>query len=105
MSSLGLAAYTGTWTTFGGMGGCSSEETAEAVVALAYDSGINVFDLSEAHSGHRAETQLGRILLRRGWNRSSYVVTTKIYWNTKYALMTLALLLYFKVYFRPAKPI
>ncbi|KAK0177941.1 hypothetical protein PV328_001935 [Microctonus aethiopoides] len=79
VSNVGL----GTWTTFGGMGGCSSEETAEAVVALAYDSGINVFDLSEAHSGHRAETQLGRILLRRGWNRTSYIVTTKIYWNTK----------------------
>ncbi|XP_034947370.1 voltage-gated potassium channel subunit beta-2 isoform X2 [Chelonus insularis] len=79
VSNVGL----GTWTTFGGMGGCTSEETAEAVVALAYDSGINVFDLSEAHSGHRAETQLGRILLRRGWNRSSYIVTTKIYWNTK----------------------
>ncbi|KAM0732435.1 Voltage-gated potassium channel subunit beta-2 [Formica fusca] len=72
----------GTWTTFG-VGGCGSEETAEAVVALAYDSGINVFDLSEAHSGHRAEIQFGRILLRRAWNRSSYVVTTKIYWNTK----------------------
>ncbi|KAF3428647.1 hypothetical protein E2986_13645 [Frieseomelitta varia] len=74
--------HVGTWTTFG-IGGCSNEETAEAVVALAYDSGINVFDLSEAHSGHRAEIQFGRILLRRAWNRSSYVVTTKIYWNTK----------------------
>ncbi|KAG7201480.1 hypothetical protein KM043_004240 [Ampulex compressa] len=72
----------GTWTTFG-VGGCGNEETAEAVVALAYDSGINVFDLSEAHSGQRAEIQFGRILLRRAWNRSSYVVTTKIYWNTK----------------------
>ncbi|EZA57028.1 Voltage-gated potassium channel subunit beta-2 [Ooceraea biroi] len=78
VSNVGL----GTWTTFG-VGGCGSEETAEAVVALAYDSGINVFDLSEAHSGHRAEIQFGRILLRRAWNRSSYVVTTKIYWNTK----------------------
>lgn len=73
----------GTWTTFGGVGSNSNEETAETVVALAYDSGINVFDLSEAHSGHRAEIQLGRILLRRNWNRSSYVVTTKIYWSTK----------------------
>ncbi|XP_057333403.1 voltage-gated potassium channel subunit beta-1 isoform X2 [Microplitis mediator] len=79
VSNVGL----GTWTTFGGLGGCTSEETAEAIVALAYDSGINVFDLSEAHSGHRAEIQLGRILLRRGWNRSSYIVTTKIYWSTK----------------------
>ncbi|XP_066584450.1 voltage-gated potassium channel subunit beta-2 isoform X2 [Prorops nasuta] len=78
VSNVGL----GTWTTFG-VGGSKSEETAEAVVALAYDSGINVFDLSEAHSGHRAEVQFGRILLRRAWSRSSYVVTTKIYWNTK----------------------
>ncbi|XP_046422711.1 voltage-gated potassium channel subunit beta-2 isoform X2 [Neodiprion virginianus] len=78
VSNVGL----GTWTTFGvGRGG--NEETAEAVIALAYDSGINVFDLSEAHSGHRAETQLGRILSRRAWNRTTYVVTTKIYWNTK----------------------
>ncbi|XP_033210367.1 voltage-gated potassium channel subunit beta-2 isoform X3 [Belonocnema kinseyi] len=73
----------GTWTTFGGAGGPTNEETAEAVVTLAYDSGINVFDLSEAHSGHKAEIQLGRILLRRCWKRSSYVVTTKIYWSTK----------------------
>lgn len=79
VSNVGL----GTWTTFGGVGGTNNEETAEAVVTLAYDSGINVFDLSEAHSGHKAEIQLGRILLRRNWNRSSYVVTTKIYWNTK----------------------
>jgi aryl-alcohol dehydrogenase-like predicted oxidoreductase len=59
------------------------EEQAEEVIQLAYDSGINVFDLSEAYSGVRAELELGRILQRRGWKRSSYIVTTKIYWNTK----------------------
>lgn len=59
------------------------EEQAEEVIQLAYDSGINVFDLSEAYSGVRAEVELGRILQRRGWKRSSYIVTTKIYWNTK----------------------
>lgn len=38
----------GTWPIFGpGM----TEEQAEQIVALAMDSGINVFDLSEAHSG------------------------------------------------------
>ena len=59
------------------------EEQAEEVIQLAYDSGINVFDLSEAYSGVRAELELGRILQQRGWKRSSYIVTTKIYWNTK----------------------
>lgn len=50
---------------------------------MAYESGINVFDLSEAYSGARAEIELGRILARRGWKRNSYIVTTKIYWNSK----------------------
>lgn len=75
--------YTGTWTMFGGVNGSNSEENAEAVVSLAYESGINVFDLSEAHSGPKAEVQLGRILQKRNWSRTSYVVTTKIYWNPK----------------------
>lgn len=76
VSNVGL----GTWPTFGpGV----TEEQAEQVIILAVDSGINVFDLSEAHSGTRAETELGRILSRRSWKRSSYIVITKIYWSTK----------------------
>ncbi|XP_044728022.1 voltage-gated potassium channel subunit beta-2 isoform X2 [Chrysoperla carnea] len=76
VSNVGL----GTWPTFSpGV----TEEQAEQVLLLAVDSGINVFDLSEAHSGTRAETELGRILQRRGWKRTSYIVTTKIYWSTK----------------------
>lgn len=70
----------GTWVTFGSQ---LNEEQAEEVVTLAYDSGINLFDLSEAYSGTRAEVELGRILQRKGWKRTSYVVTTKIYWNSK----------------------
>jgi aryl-alcohol dehydrogenase-like predicted oxidoreductase len=77
------ACDAGTWTTFGSANGSNSEENAEAVVSLAYESGINVFDLSEAHSGPKAEIQLGRILQKRNWSRTSYVVTTKIYWNPK----------------------
>lgn len=46
---------------------------------LAIESGINVFDISEAHS----ETELGKVIARSGWKRSSYVITTKIYWSTK----------------------
>lgn len=44
MSNVGL----GTWPIFSpGV----SEEQAEAIIKLAYDSGINMFDISEAHSG------------------------------------------------------
>ncbi|XP_039280937.1 voltage-gated potassium channel subunit beta-2 isoform X2 [Nilaparvata lugens] len=76
VSNVGL----GTWVTFGNN---VSEETADCVVHAAYECGINVFDLSEAHCGVRAELQLGHILQRKAWKRSSYIVTTKIYWNSK----------------------
>lgn len=29
------------------------------------------------------ETEIGKIIARSGWKRSSYVITTKIYWSTK----------------------
>ncbi|XP_050705975.1 voltage-gated potassium channel subunit beta-2-like isoform X7 [Eriocheir sinensis] len=76
VSQLGL----GTWVTFSPQ---VSEETAEQIITLAYECGINVFDLSEAFSQGRAETQLGSILKKKGWKRSSYHVLTKVYWNSK----------------------
>jgi potassium voltage-gated channel Shaker-related subfamily A, beta member 2 len=44
VSNVGL----GTWPIFTPS---VSEEQAEAIVRLAVESGINLFDLSEAHSG------------------------------------------------------
>lgn len=70
----------GAWATFGGG---VSETEAEAIVEAAYYAGINLFDLSEAHSGPRAEIELGQILKKKAWKRSSYVVTTKVYFNSK----------------------
>ena len=48
---------------------------------MAFESGINVFDLSDGYCGPRAELSLGRILKQRRWRRSSYVVITKVYWS------------------------
>ncbi|XP_019729539.1 voltage-gated potassium channel subunit beta-2 [Hippocampus comes] len=74
VSCLGL----GTWVTFGSQ---ISDEIADSVMTLAYDNGINVFDTAEVYASGRAETTLGNILEKKGWRRSSYVVTTKIYWG------------------------
>ncbi|XP_071315416.1 voltage-gated potassium channel subunit beta-2-like isoform X1 [Trachinotus anak] len=74
VSCLGL----GTWVTFGSQ---ISDEMAESVMTVAYDSGINLFDTAEVYASGRAETTLGNILKKKGWRRSSYVVTTKIYWG------------------------
>ncbi|XP_060886712.1 voltage-gated potassium channel subunit beta-3 isoform X1 [Labrus bergylta] len=74
VSCLGL----GTWVTFGSQ---ISDEMAESVLTVAYDSGVNLFDTAEVYASGRAETTLGNILKKKGWRRSSYVVTTKIYWG------------------------
>ncbi|XP_054728007.1 voltage-gated potassium channel subunit beta-2 [Anastrepha obliqua] len=72
VSNVGL----GTWPVFSpGV----SDEQAEAILRLAIESGINLFDISEAHS----ETEIGKILQRTGWKRTAYVITTKVYWSTK----------------------
>ncbi|XP_067117439.1 voltage-gated potassium channel subunit beta-3-like [Osmerus mordax] len=74
VSCLGL----GTWVTFGSQ---ISDEVAESLVTIAYDNGVNLFDTAEVYASGRAETTLGAILKKKGWRRSSYVVTTKIYWG------------------------
>ncbi|XP_030580707.1 voltage-gated potassium channel subunit beta-2-like isoform X1 [Archocentrus centrarchus] len=74
VSCLGL----GTWVTFGSQ---ISDEMAESVMTVAYDSGVNLFDTAEVYASGSAEMTLGNILKKKGWRRSSYVVTTKIYWG------------------------
>ncbi|XP_030631868.1 voltage-gated potassium channel subunit beta-1-like isoform X2 [Chanos chanos] len=74
VSYLGL----GTWVTFGSQ---ISDEMAENLTTIAYENGINLFDTAEVYASGRAEITLGNILKKKGWRRSSYVITTKIYWG------------------------
>ncbi|XP_075415237.1 voltage-gated potassium channel subunit beta-3 isoform X3 [Tenrec ecaudatus] len=74
VSCLGL----GTWVTFGSQ---ISDETAEDVLTVAYEHGINLFDTAEVYAAGKAERTLGNILKSKGWRRSSYVITTKIFWG------------------------
>ncbi|XP_041750123.1 voltage-gated potassium channel subunit beta-2 isoform X1 [Coregonus clupeaformis] len=74
VSCLGL----GTWVTFGSQ---ISDEMAENLMTIAYDAGVNLFDTAEVYASGRAEITLGNIMKKKGWRRSSYVVTTKIYWG------------------------
>ncbi|XP_006811114.2 voltage-gated potassium channel subunit beta-2-like [Saccoglossus kowalevskii] len=76
VSCLGL----GTWVTFGGQ---ITDEMAEELVTLAFETGINLFDTAEVYAGGKAEIVLGKILKKKNWRRSSIVVTTKIYWGGK----------------------
>ncbi|XP_066578364.1 voltage-gated potassium channel subunit beta-2 isoform X1 [Amia ocellicauda] len=74
VSCLGL----GTWVTFGSQ---ISDEMAENLMTIAYENGINLFDTAEVYASGRAEVTLGNIIKKKGWRRSSFVITTKIYWG------------------------
>uniref|UniRef100_A0A8C9ZZ37 Voltage-gated potassium channel subunit beta-1 n=1 Tax=Sander lucioperca TaxID=283035 RepID=A0A8C9ZZ37_SANLU len=69
VSCLGL----GTWVTFGSQ---ISDEMAENLMTIAYESGVNLFDTAEVYaSGRSGATSSSK------HQRSSFVITTKIYWG------------------------
>ncbi|NXE15420.1 KCAB1 protein, partial [Lophotis ruficrista] len=72
--------FLGTWVTFGGQ---ISDEVAEQLMTIAYESGVNLFDTAEVYAAGKAEVILGNILKKKGWRRSSLVITTKLYWGGK----------------------
>jgi len=68
----------GSWVTFGEQIG---EDTAAACMKAAYENGVNFFDNAEAYAHGNAEMVMGNVLKKMGWRRSSYVVSTKIFWG------------------------
>jgi voltage-dependent potassium channel beta subunit len=58
-----------------------SEATAERLMTIAYDSGVNFFDNAEAYASGKAEIVMGRILKRRGWGRDTFLVSSKVFWG------------------------
>jgi len=68
----------GSWVTFGSQ---VAEDLAYDCMKAAYDVGVNFFDNAEAYAGGKAETIMGKVFQRAGWRRSSYVVSTKLYWG------------------------
>lgn len=68
----------GSWLTFGKQIG---DNTAEELMKLAYDSGINFFDNAEIYSKGQSEIVMGNILQKMGWDRSTYLVSSKVFWG------------------------
>jgi voltage-dependent potassium channel beta subunit len=70
----------GSWVTFGHQVG---ENIAEDCMKLAYDNGVNFFDNAEAYASGKSEEVMGKVLKKMGWDRTSYVVSTKVFWGGK----------------------
>ena len=64
----------GSWLTYSG--GVERAQS-EACVRAAFDAGINFFDTANVYGRGASETLLGEVLA--GYERSSYVLATKVY--------------------------
>lgn len=68
----------GSWINFNGG---VDEKGAGELMQLAYDNGINFFDNAEIYANGESEKMMGRVLKQKGWERSSYVLTSKAYFG------------------------
>ncbi|MDH5365793.1 MAG: aldo/keto reductase [Cyclobacteriaceae bacterium] len=68
----------GSWLTFGKQIG---DTTAEDLMTIAYDNGINFFDNAEIYARGQSEIVMGEILKKKGWRRDSYIVSSKAFFG------------------------
>lgn len=80
-SGLKVSALSlGSWLTFGNQ---IEDKAAEELMDIAYDNGVNFFDNAEGYAGGKSELVMGRILKKKKWDRSSFIVSSKIYFGAE----------------------
>ena len=78
-SGLKVSALSfGSWVTFQNQ---VDDTLALEMMKLAYDAGVNFFDNAEAYAAGQSELIMGRALKELGWDRSSYCVSSKVFWG------------------------
>ena len=68
----------GSWVTFGTQ---IDTTLAKDCLTAARDAGVNFFDNAEAYAGGESERIMGQAIAELGWERHSYVISTKVYWG------------------------
>jgi voltage-dependent potassium channel beta subunit len=68
----------GAWVTFGKQ---IDDPVAEKLLHTAYDAGVNFFDNAESYADGKAEIVMGSVLKKAGWRRSSYLVSSKVFFG------------------------
>jgi voltage-dependent potassium channel beta subunit len=66
----------GSWVSFGSQLDVSR---ARDCIEAAWDAGVNFFDNAEAYANGESETIMGKAIADLGWDRESYVISTKLY--------------------------
>lgn len=70
----------GSWVTFGSQ---VDIDLAVDCMAAAYDAGVNFFDNAEVYNKGKSEIVMGEALKKLGWERDSYIVSSKVMWGSK----------------------
>ncbi len=68
----------GSWVTFAKQ---IDDSVSDRLMGLAYDAGINFFDNAEVYSRGESEKMMGRVLKAKSWERSSYTVSSKVFFG------------------------
>ena len=68
----------GSWVTFHKQ---IDDSIADELMGIAYDEGINFFDNAEVYALGQSEQMMGRVLKKKSWDRTSYVLSSKAYFG------------------------
>ena len=66
----------GSWVTFHKQ---IDDSVSDELMGIAYDNGINFFDNAEVYALGESERMMGRVLKKKGWDRTSYVLSSKAF--------------------------
>lgn len=70
----------GSWLTFAKQ---ITDETAENLMSIAYEAGVNFFDNAEGYVYGKSEIVMGNILKKKKWDRSTYLVSSKVFFGVE----------------------
>jgi voltage-dependent potassium channel beta subunit len=74
---LSILSY-GSWVTFHKQ---IDDSIADELMGIAYDNGVNFFDNAEVYAAGESEKLMGRVLSKKNWDRTSYVLSSKAYFG------------------------
>ncbi len=76
---LSVLSY-GSWVTFHQQ---IEDNSADSLMGQAYDNGINFFDNAEGYAFGESEKMMGRVLKTKNWDRTSYVLSSKVFFGSR----------------------
>lgn len=68
----------GSWVTFHKQ---IADNSADELMGIAYDHGINFFDNAEGYAFGESEKMMGRVLKAKKWDRTSFTLSSKVYFG------------------------